>query len=489
MLSRFQNANASYRSRRNYIKSFPGIFAMAQSKNSLQADREFHLVSVSPLARLARCVTTEETLENLAWIAMNKGIALHGIRLTRAGLSREWKAQETVALDEEVPEIEVRVEGGQTRLVLLFTKSLDSDVRCEIEDAAYMAVQRVELCERQIWAGEEKGKQSTPEINGMIGNSNPMQALKRSIKAAAECNSTTLIIGESGTGKELAAHAIHHLGARKENPFIPINCGAFTESLLESELFGYVKGAFTGALANRKGLFESANGGTIFLDEIGEMPITMQVKLLRVLQEQKVRPVGAHYEIDIDVRVIAATNRDLRNEVKEKRFREDLFYRLYVLPIFIPPLKEHSSDLALLVEHFLEKIANKLRRKHPIKIEAAAIYALSDYSWPGNVRELENIIERLIVESRKSDVITVEQVRHTIGANSSIATESGNLQYIGVLREGESLDEHFARQQIQIYEMVLAQAGGNHSQAARWLGMERTALYHKLERARQRLSA
>lgn len=462
---------------------------MAQSKNSLQADREFHSVLVSPLARLARCVTTEETLEILARIATNKGIALHGIRLTRAGLSHEWKAHETAALGEEVPEIEVRVEGGQTRLVLLLAKRIDSNVRCEIEDAAYMAVQRVELCERQTWVSEEKGKQSTLEITGMIGKSSPMQSLKRSIKAAAECNSTTLIIGESGTGKELAARAIHNLGARKGNPFIPINCGAFTESLLESELFGYVKGAFTGALANRKGLFESANGGTIFLDEVGEMPITMQVKLLRVLQEHKVRSIGAHHEIDIDVRVIAATNRDLRREVKEKRFREDLFYRLYVLPIFIPALKEHSSDIAMLVEHFLEKIANKLGRRHSIKIEAAAMHSLSDYSWPGNVRELENIVERLIVESGEGSVITVEQVRQTIGTSCSIATESGNLQYVGVLREGESLDEHFARQQIRIYEMVLAQAGGNHSQAARWLGMERTTLYHKLERARRRLSA
>jgi transcriptional regulator with PAS, ATPase and Fis domain len=320
----------------------------------------------------------------------------------------------------------------------------------------------------------------------MIGSSGPMQTLKRSIKVAAEFNSTTLIIGESGTGKELAARAIHDLGSRADKPFIAVNCGAFTEALLESELFGYVKGAFTGALTNRKGLFEAAHRGTIFLDEIGEMPRPMQVKLLRVLQERKVRPIGAHDEVEVDVRIIAATNRDLQREVEEKRFREDLYYRLHVLVIRIPPLKERRIDISALIRHFLKTTEQKLKRTVPIEIEESALEALCAYRWPGNVRELENMIERLAAETEDGRVITAEQVSREIRPTRLATTAKDEIEYKAVLRAGEPLDDHFNRQQLKIYEMVRAHVGGNHSQAARWLGMERTALYHRLERARQR---
>ncbi len=460
---------------------------MAQSWRALQANSISHSVCISPIVKLARCSTTEQTLEQLAGIVTSKGVTLHSIRLLRSGLIREWEPEGIPTLSTDIHELEAHVEGGQTRLVLMLAGSISPDTHSEIESAVYMAAQRVELCERKLWAAKgEREKQSTPDVDTLIGDSEPMQALKRSIRSAADCNSITLIIGESGTGKELAARAIHNIGSRANKPFVAINCGAFAESLLESELFGYVKGAFTGAVANRKGLFEAANGGTIFLDEIGEMPLTMQVKLLRVLQERKVRPIGAHNETDIDVRVIAATNRDLRREVAEKRFREDLFYRLHVLVIRMPTLRERREDLYSLVPHFLSTIRQRLKRNSPIEIEDAALLALCAYHWPGNVRELENTLERLVAQARGSNVITVDQVRSEMGTMQFATAAGDEIEYTAVLRAGEHLDDHFRRQQLKIYEIVRAHVGGNHSQAARWLGIERTALYHRLERARQR---
>lgn len=460
---------------------------MAQSWRVLQADSDSYSVSINPIVKLARCVTTEETLEYLAGIVTSRGLILRGIRLLRPGLNREWKPREASLITTEFRELEAHVEGGQTRLVLLLAGSIGPDIHGEIESAAYMAAQRVELCERRLWAEKgEQAKQSTPEMANMIGDSGPMQALKQSIKSAADCNATTLIIGESGTGKELAARAIHNLGARANKPFVAINCGAFAEALLESELFGYVKGAFTGAFTNRKGLFEAANGGTIFLDEVGEMPLAMQVKLLRVLQERKVRPIGAHHEINVDVRVIAATNKDLRREVAEKRFREDLYYRLHVLALLMPSLRERRMDVFSLVPHFLKTTQQKMGRSSPLEIEEVALRALSAYHWPGNVRELENMLERLAAQTDAGGVITVEQVNREIHIMPVAITAGDELEYRAVLRAGEPLDDHFNRQQLNIYEMVRAHVGGNHSQAARWLGIERTALYHRLERARQR---
>src|ERR671939_371676 len=215
-------------------------------------------------------------------------------------------------------------------------------------------------------------------LDQIIGHSGRMQAVYQMIETVAAVQSTVLITGESGTGKEMVARAIHNLSPRVDKPFMPINCGAFTETLLESELFGYVRGAFTGATANRKGLFEAADKGTIFLDEIGEMSPTMQVKLLRVLQERKVRPVGAHEEISIDTRVIAATNRDLAQMVKQGSFREDLFYRISVIPIELPPLRERREDIADLVQHFIRKYGEQAGRT--LGISEKALQLLENYS-------------------------------------------------------------------------------------------------------------
>ncbi|MBF0212160.1 MAG: sigma 54-interacting transcriptional regulator [Magnetococcales bacterium] len=233
---------------------------------------------------------------------------------------------------------------------------------------------------------------------GIIGKSQCMQKLFKMIERVASTNSTILIQGESGTGKELIAKAVHHLSPRKDQPLIPVNCGAIPEDLLESELFGHVRGAFTGAANTRVGRFELANGGTLFLDEIGDMSPKLQVKMLRVLQEKIVEPVGAVKPVKVDVRVIAATHKDLEKEVAEKRFREDLFYRLNVVPIHVPPLREREGDILLLINYFLER-AYKIQERPRVNVEREIQEIFQSYSWPGNVRELENLIERLTILS------------------------------------------------------------------------------------------
>ncbi|MBF0628861.1 MAG: sigma 54-interacting transcriptional regulator [Magnetococcales bacterium] len=234
---------------------------------------------------------------------------------------------------------------------------------------------------------------------GIIGKSPCMQKLFKMIERVAAASSSTILIqGESGTGKELIAKAVHHLSPRKDQPLIPVNCGAIPEDLLESELFGHVRGAFTGAANTRVGRFELANGGTLFLDEIGDMSPKLQVKMLRVLQEKIVEPVGAVKPVKVDVRVIAATHKDLEKEVAEKRFREDLFYRLNVVPIHVPPLREREGDILLLINHFLER-SIKIHERPRVVVERDIQEIFQHYSWPGNVRELENLIERLTILS------------------------------------------------------------------------------------------
>src|SRR5467141_4409715 len=244
---------------------------------------------------------------------------------------------------------------------------------------------------------------SRNSLDNIIGGSPAMEKLKQTIRTVASTGSTILIYGESGTGKELVARAVHVCSPRVTEPFVSVNCGAFPETLLESELFGYVKGAFTGANQNKRGLFEVATEGTIFLDEISEMTPTMQVKLLRVLQERTVRPVGGTSEIPIDVRVIAATNRDLDRQVTEGTFREDLYYRLNVIPIRVPGLRERREDVPLLANHFLKKYSPGAG-KSIHGVEAASLETLTGYDWPGNVRQLENTIERAVALETTSEL-------------------------------------------------------------------------------------
>jgi DNA-binding NtrC family response regulator len=299
-------------------------------------------------------------------------------------------------------------------------------------------------------------------IQGLIGESAPMRDICSLIRRIAPTPSTVLILGESGTGKELAARALHHLSPRTEKPFVPINCAAIAADLIESELFGHVKGAYTGAASGREGLFYYARGGTLFLDEIAELPLSLQAKLLRVLEERRVRPVGSEQEIPVDVRVIAATNRDLGAEVSAGRFRQDLYYRLQVVGVKLPPLRQRISDLPDLVDYFREQIAANIGVP-PLPRDEAALQRLARYSWPGNVRELKNLIERSLILGYYADDFTTEVSTTAEGLPSNDSAGDDSLD--GVERR------HILA--------ILDTCDGNKSEAARRLGISRKTLERK----------
>ncbi|QYO66207.1 sigma-54-dependent transcriptional regulator [Leptolyngbya sp. 7M] len=312
-------------------------------------------------------------------------------------------------------------------------------------------------------------------VKNIIGNSAKMQAIFQMIETVAEVQSTVLITGESGTGKELVARAIHDLSPRAEKPFISINCGAFTETLLESELFGYVKGSFTGANTNRKGLFEAANKGTIFLDEIGEMSAAMQVKLLRVLQERRIRPVGAHDEIPIDARVIAATNRDLKQMSIDGLFREDLFYRISVIPITLPPLRERREDIADLVAHFIRKFCDQTGRQ--LSISPRSMQLLENYMWGGNVRELEHTIERAVALERGDEIQPERFPEHITNYNPERINAEFELPDTGI-----NLSAHLDNLEKTYVIEALRKTSGNQTKAADLLQMQVRSLRHLLDK-------
>lgn len=321
----------------------------------------------------------------------------------------------------------------------------------------------------------KRAQRQRGSIKNIIGNSGRMQAIYQMIDTVAEVQSTILITGESGTGKELVARAIHDLSPRAEKPFISINCGAFTETLLESELFGYVKGAFTGANTNRKGLFEAANKGTIFLDEIGEMSSAMQVKLLRVLQERKVRPVGAHEEIPIDTRVIAATNRDLKQMSLDGTFREDLFYRISVIPISLPPLRDRREDIPELVEHFINKFCAQTGRK--VSISPRSMQMLEGYMWGGNVRELEHTIERAVALERGEEILPERLPEHITNYNPERIKAEFDLP-----ENGLNLAVHLDNLEKTYVVEALRKTDGNQTKAADLLQMQVRSLRHLLDK-------
>jgi transcriptional regulator with PAS, ATPase and Fis domain len=322
---------------------------------------------------------------------------------------------------------------------------------------------------------EVSGEESIA-MNPLVGNSPKMRAVHTLINKIANSNSTILITGESGTGKELAARAIHELSPRHEQPFVPVNCGAIPEELLESELFGHVRGAFTGAVNSRQGRFQLANGGTLFLDEIGEMSPKLQVKLLRVLQERQFEPVGSDRAVHVDVRVVAATNRDLHIAVREGRFRDDLFYRLNVLPLPLPSLREREGDIPLLVKHFVT--LHGLRRGKSVTcVEPEAMAVLEMYRWPGNVREVENLVERLIVLN-EDGVIRVNELPDYVIQNSKSEQSASAALPVG----GMDLDRYLEKIENGFICQALERARGNKTLAAGMLNLNRTTFIERLRK-------
>src|SRR5215472_6542989 len=324
---------------------------------------------------------------------------------------------------------------------------------------------------------------SRNSLENIIGKSPAIEKLKETIRTIAATGSTVLIYGESGSGKELVARAVHACSPRASEPFVSINCGAFPETLLESELFGYVKGAFTGANQNKRGLFEVAHGGTIFLDEIGEMTMPMQVKLLRVLQERCVRPVGGTDEIPMDVRVIAATNRDLERQVAENTFREDLYYRLSVIPVTVPPLRERSEDIPLLVSHFLKKYARSAS-KNITQVNPDSLSSLGNYDWPGNVRQLENAIERAVALAA-GEQLNVDLPAERPRARAAAAGVGGDATYVppgAVLPEGMDMEKYVAEIERGLLKSALQQSNGVQTKAADVLRISYRSFRHLMKK-------
>jgi len=304
----------------------------------------------------------------------------------------------------------------------------------------------------------------------LIGQSPGMRNIYLLIAAVSENKSTVLVTGESGTGKELVARTIHRQGPWANRPFVAINCGAMSETLLDSQLFGHRRGAFTGAIADHNGVFQTASGGTLFLDEISEIPLSLQVKFLRVIQEKEVIPLGSSHPLKVDVRIIAASNRDLDDAVRKGTFREDLFYRLNVVPIHLPPLRERREDIPLLIEHFVSTFSTEYKVE-PKKIAPEAMEKLNTYSWPGNIRELQNMIERMFALSRSSE-ITLADLPGSITGFEEKPLQFHDRAELPTLEEMER----------SLIVAALQKSQGNKNEAARLLAIDRQRLYRKIEK-------
>ena len=435
--------------------------------------REGHVVRAAENGRLAmellRAAPSDLIISDVRMPDMN------GIELLRS--ARELFPEIEVVLMTAFANVDTAREAFLLGAYDFVQKPFDNEV---LKETVGRALQKVSLVkEKEALLEENKvliqGQRTRGQLNNIIGRSSKMQALYQMIETVAQVPSTVLVTGESGTGKELVARAIHDLSPRAEKPFVSINCGAFTETLLESELFGYVKGSFTGANTNRKGLFEAANTGTIFLDEIGEMSPAMQVKLLRVLQERKLRPVGATDETIVDTRVIAATNRDLGSMVKDGTFREDLFYRISVIPIELPSLRERAEDIRELAQHFIGKFCAGTGRE--LSISENALRLLEGYIWPGNVRELEHAIERAVA-LETTDSIQPERLPEKItNYNPYRVAESFEFP-----EEGVNLTAHLDQLEKTYVLEALRRKVGNQINAAELLGLSVRSLRHLLDK-------
>jgi sigma-54 specific flagellar transcriptional regulator A len=373
------------------------------------------------------------------------------------------------------------------------------------------------LQQATVYRGSRDNKeQGQTEIRRLVGNSRPMKQVQQMIDQVSDSEANVLILGESGTGKEVVARNLHHLSSRRTKPFVPVNCGAIPAELLESELFGHEKGSFTGAITARKGRFEMAEGGTLFLDEIGDMPLPMQVKLLRVLQERTYERIGSNKTMTANVRVIAATHRNLEDQIADGRFREDLFYRLNVFPIEMPALRERPEDIPLLINELITRIEHENRGT--VRLTPRAIASLCRYAWPGNVRELANVVERLVIlypygtvdfedipakfqiegddlpdfvnmvieESQKPQTTQVSEPVQRASAPDSVSTTTESQSAGAALEElpedGLDLKEHLANLEYLLIKQALDEAGGVVAHAANRLKMRRTTLVEKMRK-------
>ena len=329
------------------------------------------------------------------------------------GAAKDANPQTEVIMLTGYGSIETAVAAMKAGAIDYLTKPIDTE---ELMLALERAQERQQLKSEVARLRSVVAKETNFDPGNIVASSASMREVLEMVARVAPTDATVLVQGESGTGKELIARALHQNSKRKDGPFIPINCGALPENLLESELFGHVKGAFTGAHQNKKGLFEEADGGTLFLDEIGEMMLSTQVKLLRVLQDSEVRRVGGNTSVKVDVRVVAATNQKLQQRVKDGEFREDLYYRLQVIPIFLPPLRERQEEIMPLVNHYLGIISQKMGK--PIKgLAPKAEKSLQEYSWPGNIRELINAVERAVILAR-DEIVKTEDFALTLGGTA-----------------------------------------------------------------------
>ncbi|MBI4470180.1 MAG: sigma-54-dependent Fis family transcriptional regulator [Acidobacteria bacterium] len=439
-----------------------------------------------------------ETCRFLAEIFQSQGWEVDTARTVRGAVRRS----ELVAYDCIVSDIRLDERRSGLDLLKLFRKSasgaeivlisgfgsLEIAVEAVQEGAfdfiskPFQVQQIISTVSRALDRHGENAEGSTPReggleipASGIIGRTPQMVDLYKEIARVAPSRSTVLLIGESGTGKELIARSIHQHSRRSQRHFVAINCGALTETLLESELFGHVKGSFTGAIADKKGYFEEASGGTLLLDEISETTPALQVKLLRVLQEGEIKRVGDTRSTQVDVRVIAATNRDLEDEAKAGRFREDLFYRLSVVTLRVPPLRERRDDIPLLARHFLRRASPAPGRE--LALSSAASALLTEYAWPGNVRELENTLESAALHAR-GGLITTEDLPARIQPMRPSRALTASDPQSGLYEDLPSLDELQKRYLLH----VLKSAGGNRSRAAEILGVDRRTLYRMAER-------
>jgi two-component system response regulator PilR (NtrC family) len=368
------------------------------------------------------------------------------------------------------------------------SRALELGALCYLEKSPRLAAEVVPLVDRALEKRELalRGKSLAEDnqllreqldartrLGDMVGRSTAMQGVFQLVEKVATARTTVLITGESGVGKELVARAVHARSPRGEGPFVPVNCGAIPEGLIESELFGHVKGAFTGAATDKRGLFQTAEGGTLFLDEIAELPTSLQVKLLRAIQDRRIRPVGATEDLEVDARIVAATNRDLPAEVRAGRFREDLYYRLNVVQIRVPPLRERRADILPLAEHFLRRFGAEHQRPS-LRLSREARRRLDEYDFPGNVRELENLIERAVALS-SGDEVTLDALPVPLRGTPALTPD-------GPLPPGFSMEAHLASIERQLIDRALSEAHGVKKDAAAKLGLTFRQFRHRLKK-------